>query len=329
MQPKENLWRAITHQEPEYVPFRRLDGSIAGLYRMQYRGSRPVVQGETDRWGVTWAPGTPAGQEWEPEIQGYPVQHPLKSLDDLGSFPFPSSQDSGLTDGLLDGVERESVLVAGEIYFPLFDRANLLMGMGALFEAMLDRPDDVRELFRRIADYQIGVIKQYLSMGVDIIRFAEDYGGQSSLLISPRLWRALIKPELARMFSAAKEEGAIVWLHCCGHVMEIIPDLIEIGLNVLDPVQVRANDQAEAKCLYGDRLCIMGGIDTQYVLAQAMPDEVTAEVRGRILLLGPGSGFILAPDTLIPVPEENYRAYLSAAERFGRYPLGALSRFLE
>ena len=103
--------------------------------------------------------------------------------------------------------------------------------------------------------------------------------------------------------------------------MEIIPDLIEIGLDILDPVQVRANDQAEVKRLYGDKLCIMGGMDTQYVLARATPEEVSAEVRERIALLGPGAGFILAPDTLIPVPEENYRAYLSAAERFGRYPL--------
>lgn len=322
MQPKENLWRALTHQDPAYVPYRRLDGTIAGLHRMQYRGSRPVVQGETDRWGVTWSAGTPAGAEWEPEIQGYPVHHPLPGLDDLPHYAFPDGNDPQLTAGLLDGVPRDEKLVAGEIYFPLFDRASLLMGMQMLFEAMIDRPADVRELFRRIADYQIGVIRQYLAMGVDIVRFAEDYGAQHSLLVSPRHWRALIKPELARMFAVAKEDGALVWLHCCGHVMEIIPDLIEIGLNVLDPVQVRANDQAAVKRLYGDRLCIMGGMDTQYLLATATPDEVTEEVRARIALLGPGSGFILAPDTLIPVPEANYRAYLAAAARFGRYPLG-------
>jgi len=90
---------------------------------------------------------------------------------------------------------------------------------------------------------------------------------------------------------------------------------------VLDPVQVRANDQTAVKRLYGDRLCIMGGMDTQYLLATATPDEVTEEVRARIALLAPGSGFILAPDTLIPVPEANYRAYLAAAARFGCYPL--------
>lgn len=323
MRAKQNLRQAITQQQPEYVPFRRLDGSIPGLYRFWYRGSRPVVQGETDRWGVIWAPGVPGGREWEPEIQGYPVYHPLKNLDDLSHYRFPDRPDPSLTNGLLDGVRRDEVLVSGELYFPLFDRAHLLMGVTALFEAMLDRPDDVRELFRVIADYQIAVIKQYHQLGVDIVRFAEDYGGQNSLLISPSLWRSLVKPELARMFAVAKEQGALVWLHSCGHVMEIIPDLIEIGLDILDPVQVQANDQSAVKRLYGARLCIMGGIDTQHILARATPDEVISEVRHRIALLGQGGGFILAPDTLIPVPEANYRAYLFAAERFGRYPLEA------
>ena len=113
------------------------------------------------------------------------------------------------------------------------------------------------------------------------------------------------------------------WLHSCGHVMEIIPDLIEIGVDILDPVQVRANDQATAKRLYGDKICFMGGIDTQHLLTEGTPEEIAAEVRERIRMLAPGGGYILAPDTLIPVPEANYRAYLEAGERYGRYPLAA------
>jgi uroporphyrinogen decarboxylase len=92
-------------------------------------------------------------------------------------------------------------------------------------------------------------------------------------------------------------------------------------VDVLDPIQVRANDQAEVKRLYGDKLCIMGGIDTQHLLTLGTPDEIRAEVKAKIGLLGPGGGFILAPDTLVPVPEENYQAYLEAAEAYGRYPL--------
>jgi uroporphyrinogen decarboxylase len=319
--PKENLWRAITHEGPEYVPVRRLDGSIAGLHRTFYRGSRPAVTGEVDRWGVRWSAGTPAGQAWEPEIQGYPLGAPLRDLDELDAYPFPDGRDPLLTDGLLDGVDRHGALVSGEIYFPLFDRAHFLVGIEAFFEAMIARPDTVRALLHRIADYHIGVVEQFVRLGVDIIRFAEDYGGQQSLLISPRMWRSFIKPEMARLFAVAKEADRVVWLHTCGHVMEIVPDLIEIGLDVLDPLQARANDQGQIKSLYGDRLCIMGGIDTQDLLTRGTPEQVTAEVRDRIRLLGPGGGYILAPDTLLPVPEQNYHAYLAAGERYGRYPL--------
>jgi uroporphyrinogen decarboxylase len=318
---KENLWRALTHDDPEYVPVRRLNGQIPGLHRMQYRGSRPAVTGETDRWGVRWSPGTPAGEEWEPEVQGYALAHPLPSLDNLDDFPFPDPNEPGLVEGLLDGVNRNEVLVAGELYFPVFDRAHLMTGVETLFVAMSEQPQAVHRLLARITDYQIGILRRYIALGVDVLRCADDYGGQSRLLISPGMWRQFVKPQLARIFRVAKSAGLIVWLHSCGHVMDIVPDLIDIGLDVLDPLQTRANDQAEFKRRYGDRLCLMGGLDTQQVMALGTPEDVTAEVRRRIELLGPGGGFILAPDTLIPVPEANYRAYLAAGERYGRYPL--------
>jgi uroporphyrinogen decarboxylase len=317
---RENLLAAITRGTPEYVPVRRLDGSVPGMARIIYKDSRALLSG-TDRWGVTWAGGVAAASEWEAEIQGYPVNHPLKDLSALETYPFPDPDEPGIMDGLLDGVDRDEVLLTGEICFPVQDRAHLLMGLDTFCLAALDQPERVRELLRRITDYQIGIVGRYLAMGADIIRGLDDYGGQRSLLLGPKLWRNLIKPELARIVQVAREGGALFWLHSCGRVMEIIPDLIEIGVDILDPVQVLANDQAEAKRLYGDKICFMGGIDTQQLLTEGTPEEVTSAVRERIGMLGPGGGFILAPDTLIPVPPENYRAYLEAGARYGKYPL--------
>jgi uroporphyrinogen decarboxylase len=322
LSPKENLLRAITRNEPDHVPIRRLDGSIPGMVRLIYRDSRALLSG-TDRWGVTWAGGVAAANEWDAEILGYPVNHPLQDLSNLGAYPFPDPDEPGIMDGLMDGVDREQVLITGEICFPVQDRAHLLMGLDNFCMAAVDQPDGVAALLRRIADYQIGIVRRYLEMGADVIRGLDDYGGQTALLLGPRLWRKLIKPELARIIHATKEGGALFWLHSCGHVMEIIPDLIEIGVDILDPVQVRANDQAQAKRLYGDKICFMGGIDTQHLLTEGTPDAIAAEVRERIRMLAPGGGYILAPDTLIPVPEANYRAYLEAGERHGRYPLAA------
>ncbi len=318
MSERENLLRAIRHDDPEYVPVRHLDGSVPGMARLIYRNSRALLSG-TDRWGVTWAGGIAGKSDFEPEIQGYPVHHPLADLDRLDDYPFPDPDEPGIMDGLYDGVDRRQVLVAGELMFPVQDRAHTLMGMDNFLLALIDRPQQMHVLLQRIADYQIGIIRRYLAMGVDIIRVLDDYGTQRSVLVGPRLWRTFIKPELARIVRAAKDGGALFWLHSCGRVMEILPDLVEIGVDILDPVQVMANDQAEAKRLYGDRLCLMGGMDTQRVLTLGTPEEVEAEVRARMEMLKPGAGFILAPDTLITMPEANYRAYLAAGARYGRY----------
>src|SRR5450759_962289 len=317
---KENLLRAITRNDPEYVPLRHLDGRVPGMVRIIYRDSRALLRG-IDRWGVVWDGGTAARSEREAEIQGYPVHHPLADLAALDSYPFPDPRAPRIMDGLMDGVERGQDLITGEICFPVQDRAHLLMGLDGFCTALIDEPERVRELLHRIADYQIGIIGRYLAMGANIIRGLDDFGGQKALLLGPRLWRAFIKPELARVVRGAKEGGAFFWLHSCGRVMEILPDLVEIGVDILDPVQVRANDQAEAKRLYGDQLCFMGGIDTQHLLTLGTPEEIQAEVRSRIQMLGPGGGYILAPDTLVPTSEENYRAYLEAGERYGRYPI--------
>jgi uroporphyrinogen decarboxylase len=322
MQAKENLLRAITRSDPDYVPVRRLDGSIPGMVRVIYRDSRALLRG-TDRWGVTWAGGANATSEWEAEVQGYPVNHPLQDLSVLEAYPFPDPDEAGIMDGLMTGVDPSEVLITGEICFPVQDRAHLLMGLENFCMAAVDQPNRVQALLRRIADYQIGIVRRYLAMKADIIRGLDDYGGQQALLLGPRLWRRLIKPELARVVQAAKDGGAFFWLHSCGHVMEIIPDLIEIGVDILDPVQVRANDQAEAKRLFGDRICFMGGIDTQHLLTEGTPEEIARSVRERIRMLAPGGGYILAPDTLIPVPQANYRAYLEAGECYGKYPIEA------
>ena len=141
--------------------------------------------------------------------------------------------------------------------------------------------------------------------------------------MSPTLWRRLIKPELARIVAAAKEGGAIFWLHSCGHIMEILPDLIEIGVDVVDPIQVTANDIVEVKRLYGDKLSFMGGMDIQHMMTLASPADVTAAVRESMAIMAPGGGYIMGPDNAIPVPEENYRAYLAACDRYGRYPLNS------
>jgi uroporphyrinogen decarboxylase len=222
---------------------------------------------------------------------------------------------------MFEGINRDENLVLAEIPYLLFERAYLLMGMEAFFVATAEQPDAVTFLLHRIADYQIALIRRLTAHGADAIRATDDYGGQKSLLMSLRTWRRLIKPELARIVAATKEAGALFFLHSCGHIMELVPDLIEIGVDVLDPIQAAANDHARLKQLYGDRISFMYGVNSQGALSQGTPEEVEADVRECIRVLAAGGGYILGPDNSIAIPEANYRAYLDAGERYGRYPL--------
>lgn len=320
MSEKENLLRAIRRDNPHHVPFRRMNGTITGAAVIWYHGSVTPLEG-VDQWGVTWEGGTPAGREWEPDVLAYAVAHPLEDLAALDDFQFPDPDEPGIMDGLLDGINREESLIIGALPFLLFERAYMLTGMENLFLQMASEPDLVRELFRRIADFQIRIVERYADLGAEAIRTTDDYGTQDALMISPAMWRDLIKPEIARVFKVIKEAGLILHLHTCGNIMEIVPDLIEIGVDVLDPIQSLSNDLAYLKREYGDRLSFLGGVDTQYLLTLGTPAEIDATVRERIRVLGPGGGYIVGPDNRIPIPEENNRAYVAAIERYGQYPL--------
>jgi uroporphyrinogen decarboxylase len=320
LSPKENLLRTLRRSNPEYVPVRRMDGRIPGMIRLHYRNSM-LYQAGTDRWGVRWEGGLPAGFEWEPRIQAYAVEHPLADLSALAAYCFPDPDESNMFGDMFEGIDHEANLVLAEVPYLLFERAYLLMGMEAFFVAAAEQPEAIARLLGRIADYQIALIRRLIAHGADAIRATDDYGGQKSSLMSPRMWRQLIKPGLARIVAATKEAEAMFFLHSCGHIMELVPALIEIGVDVLDPIQAGANDHVRLKQLYGDRISFMYGVNSQGALSQGTPAEVEADVRSCIRVLAPGGGYVLGPDNSIAIPEANYRAYLDAGERYGRYPL--------
>ncbi len=161
---------------------------------------------------------------------------------------------------------------------------------------------------------------------VDVVQEGDDYGGQHGLLISPQLWRAIFKPRLHQLFSHIKRcaPHVAIFFHSCGSIYEIIPDLIEVGVEALNPVQVAAAnmDSRKLKREFGDSVTFWGGgVDTQRVLPYGTPQEVRDEVRRRIDDLAPGGGFVFAAvhNIQADVPTENILAMLEAVREFGRY----------
>jgi uroporphyrinogen decarboxylase len=183
-----------------------------------------------------------------------------------------------------------------------------------------DRPDLIHATIERTIEYYYELYDTTLKAakgGIQIIGFGDDFATQRNLLINPAMWRTFCKEPLSRLFSLGKKHGVYVFFHSCGAVRSIIPDLIEIGLDILFPVQPKAwgMDHRELKAQFGDRLAFWGGIDVQQVLPFGTPEQVRRTVRERIEILGAGGGYILSSshNLLKAFPLENILALYDEA----------------
>ena len=160
---------------------------------------------------------------------------------------------------------------------------------------------------------------------IDVVMVADDLGGQNGPLLSPRLYRQKIKPYHRKMFELIKQRtGRPIFLHCCGGIYPLIPDLIEIGVDILNPVQFTAQgmDAARLKREFGRDLVFWGGgVDTQHILPNGTPEEVRQHVRSQIEIMAPEGGFVFNPVHNIQanVPPQNIVAMYAAAQEYGRY----------
>jgi uroporphyrinogen decarboxylase len=182
-------------------------------------------------------------------------------------------------------------------------------------------PDACRQLSERLCDLHLANLEKWLgAVGpyIDVILFGDDLGAQGGPLISCDTYRRLFKPFHTKLFHRAKELADVkVQLHCCGGVEPLLGDLIEAGLDAINPVQVSCKGMVpeNLKKTYGDRLTFWGGgCDTRHVLSQATPEEVRQNVRGLVDTFAPGGGFVFQQvhNVLADVPPENVVAMLDA-----------------
>lgn len=258
------------------------------------------------------------GAGWSTETEGYWLAHaPLAESKDLDAFAWPDPHAPALLDAAAEALARDGGqhYLAPNFGFALFERAWSLRGFEALSVDLAEDPHFVAELLDRITAIQVALAERFVALGVDGGYFGDDYGAQRSLLMSPRTWRALIKPRLARLFGVFRARGLPVILHSDGDIAAIVPDLVEIGLTVLNPVQPEVLDLAWLKRTYGDRLAFYGGVSTQSVLPYGSPAEVRAAVeRAVATLASDGTGLLLAPSHRMAedIPMANVDALLAA-----------------
>jgi uroporphyrinogen decarboxylase len=264
-----------------------------------------------DWWGAGW--GTQTEGYWH-------ALAPLADSASLTSYPWPDPHAPGLLDEAKEAIlaDRGQHFIVPNLGFALFERAWSLRGFDALLLDLIDRPAWVEGLLERIADIQASLAQRFVALGVDGGYFGDDYGAQRGLLFSPRLWRQMIKPRLARLFAVFRNAGLPVILHSDGDLWPILPDLLDIGLTCLNPVQPEVLDHSRLRRDFGQHLSFYGGISTQEVLPNAAPAEVRTATLACIQSLAPdGTGLILGPSHRMQsdIPVENVVAMLEAFPR--------------
>jgi uroporphyrinogen decarboxylase len=260
----------------------------------------------------------------------YPGVHPMKdasTLDDIARFPWPDPDDPSRVAHVraeaarLREAGRYAVVGTPWLLFPL-ERAFALQGMDTFLMNMALSPEFARTLLERIAAVCQRVMGHFLhECGdlLDMIKIGDDLGTQDRLLMSPQMYRSLLKPIHADYIQFIKERTrAKVFFHTDGDVFDLVEDFIEIGVDVLNPIQTsagRMSNLAELKRRAAGRLVLCGAIDTHRVLPTGTPEDVRAEVRRVMDVLSPGGGYMLSSVHTImdDVPPENILAMVDEA----------------
>ncbi|MBD3180764.1 hypothetical protein GF312_00630 [Candidatus Poribacteria bacterium] len=355
MTPRERVLTALNRKEPDRVPvsfslcpsqmerFRKETGATSpseyfgfgtrgvGLARTklktdfsEYTSDYPEGT-RVDEWGIGWVK-TPTSFHFEH------IQHPLAkatTVKEIEEYPFPDLDADYRYEGLAERVKKikeqdyavtaSAMAVGGTVFWPPYK----LRGMEQLLVDFMINPEIANAMLDAVTDRISVMAKRYAEADVDILNMADDLGTQLAPIISLDLFKKYIKDRLGKVIKSAKDvkPDILVFFHSDGHIQEFIPDLIEIGVDILNPVQPECMDPAEIKEKYGHKLALWGTIGTQTTLPFGTPEDVRQVVKDRMETVGKGGGFLIAPTHVIEpeVPWENIMAFIDAVEEFGYY----------
>jgi len=297
----------------------------------------PVVEQDgvrsfTDEWGITWK--TPSGGGLYFDMRVHPLAR-AETVTDLERFAWPDPTDPARFGTLKTRADRfvheeRKAYILGRAGAGVFEIALWMRGFEEFFADLALRPgfaeallDIITELKMRYWDRALDAV----GTNVLVVSEADDIATQRGPIISPAMYRRFIGPRHRRLFGFIRQRAQSkvhIFYHSCGAVKGLIPQLLDAGIDILNPVQVSADgmDTAELKRSYGGSLTFWGGgVDTQHVLPRGTPQQVREEVRRRVEDLAPGGGFVFSTvhNTQADVPPENYMAMWEALRDHGAY----------
>jgi len=268
-------------------------------------------------------------------IHDQPLGQDTLTPEDIDAFDWPDPHQPAMFNGLRDQAKHwyettDFVIGADGIKVGILQTAAQIRGYDKLFLDFAINPEMAHAVLDKISAVINEMYRHYmLAVGdyVQVVTITDDQGTQNSLMMSPTMFREFIKPRLKSLIDTIKSNADVkVLMHCDGAILRIVEDLIEIGVDILNPIQTVVEgfeDSGALKKKFGDRICFHGGIDVQQVLPNATPESIHQEVSRRIYDLGRGGGYIIAPchNINVDIPVENILAMFEAASELGRYPL--------
>jgi len=272
---------------------------------------------EVGEWGVGQTPGSVA--------HFTRLEHPMKNLtsvSELQNYPFPDMsvpERHQHLDSEIDKLHRQGYYVVAPMEWTIFEISWLMRGMDNLFSDIMLNPEFATYLLDRVTEIRSYEAKRFAQAGVDMIQIGDDVGTQRAMLMSAGMYREWFKPRQAAVILAARQANPNIHIryHSDGNCWEIIPDLIDIGVTVLNPVQPECLNIGRVKQEFGKDLRFWGGIGTQTTMPFSTPEEVYDSVRTTIDILGP-CGFFPAPTHVLEpeVPWDNVLAYMKAVDDY-------------
>lgn len=351
--PRENLLRTLKRQGFESVPvdFVFCDAQIAAFrerfgrtdyasyfdmshrevelpLKKQFTAGRTLYKQEQlpvnvvfDEWGLARSSGS--AQAFHMKRLHHPLQG-SQALNEIENFPLPIIDDDQKTRFLaqVKRLHQQGLAVLGFMPMTIWEIGWYLRSLEDLFMDMMQADSKAVLLLDRLTEHACQRAAVYAAAPVDILVLGDDIGTQKAPIMPVAMWRSWLKPRLAQVIGAARkvQPEILIYYHSCGHIEPFIQELIEIGVDILNPVQPECNDFNRIHALYGERLSFWGTLGTQDLLPFGSPEDVRGEVFSRLEQCGPSGGIVLGPAHMVEpeVPWDNLLAVKTAVQDFIR-----------
>jgi len=291
---------------PEDVELK--EGPYGSAYTVGFKDNFEVRR---SIWGVEsiWAPDHTYTYTF--------VTHPLKTIS-LDDYIWPEVDETSIDSVIKIRKKYEDYCLQGGVTH-MWEIAWQLTGFAEIIRMMFTNPDKANRVLEGLHKIRMKEASLLCEAGVDVIVDGDDVGMQKGMMMSPQMWRRFLKPKYAELINLCHKKGVFFFFHSDGWIEPIIPDLIEIGVDILNPVQPECMDPVKLKELYGDKICFDGTIGVQSTLPFGKPEDVAREIKERISTLGP-TGLILGPTHAMQpdVPIENVLTMYRTALKYGQ-----------